>query len=110
MLLTKLKDPTLRLRYAEQAVAEGWSRATLELNIRTCATIRPETKPSACSIMIARWCKHASDHAASVGTKPWRYLLVPHDEIVESNRLSDFCASKEKSEDQKNCTDALFFH
>ena len=34
MLLTKLKDPVLRLRYAEQARAEGWSRTTLELNIR----------------------------------------------------------------------------
>jgi len=37
-----------------------------------------------------RWCKHASVHAASVGTKPWKYLLVPHDEIKESMRLSDF--------------------
>ena len=34
MLLTKLKDPTVRLRYAEQVRAEGWSRTTLELNIR----------------------------------------------------------------------------
>jgi type III restriction enzyme len=38
----------------------------------------------------ARWCKHASDHAVTVGTKPWRYLLVPHDEIAESKRLSDY--------------------
>lgn len=38
----------------------------------------------------ARWCKHASDHATSVGTKTWRYLLVPHDEISESKRLIDF--------------------
>jgi type III restriction enzyme len=37
-----------------------------------------------------RWCKHASDHAASVGTKPWRYLLVPHDEVSESKRLVDY--------------------
>lgn len=37
-----------------------------------------------------RWCKHASDHAFSVGTKPWKYLLVPHDEINESKRLADF--------------------
>ena len=37
-----------------------------------------------------RWCKHASEHAASVGGKPWRYLLVPHDSIVESKRLTDF--------------------
>jgi type III restriction enzyme len=38
----------------------------------------------------ARWCKHASAHAASVGGKPWRYLLVPHDELTESKRLTDF--------------------
>ncbi|CAJ9342482.1 Type III restriction-modification enzyme helicase subunit [Burkholderia pseudomallei] len=38
----------------------------------------------------ARWCTYASDHAATVGTKPWKYMLVPHDEINESKRLSDF--------------------
>ncbi len=38
----------------------------------------------------ARWCKHASDHAVNVGTKPWKYLVVPHDEINESMRPVDF--------------------
>jgi type III restriction enzyme len=38
----------------------------------------------------ARWCRHAADYAASVGGKPWKYLLLPHDEIVESKRLDDF--------------------
>ena len=33
-LLDKLKDPALRLSYAKQALAEGWSRATLERHIR----------------------------------------------------------------------------
>lgn len=37
-----------------------------------------------------RWCKHASDHASSVGSKPWKYLLVPHDEVSESKRLVDY--------------------
>ena len=37
-----------------------------------------------------RWCKHASDHAANVGSKPWKYLTVPHDEINESKRLADY--------------------
>lgn len=41
-----------------------------------------------------RWCRYASDHAASVGTKPWKYLLVPHDEINESKRLADFLRFK----------------
>ena len=38
----------------------------------------------------ARWCKHASEHAASVGGKTWRYVLVPHDDISESRRISDY--------------------
>ena len=29
-------------------------------------------------------------NAATVGSKPWRYLLVPHDEIKESDRLTAF--------------------
>lgn len=42
------------------------------------------------AVAAARWCKHASDHAASVGTKPWHYVLAPHDEITESKRLTDY--------------------
>ena len=28
------------------------------------------------------WCKHASDYAAKVGGKPWKYLLIPHDAVA----------------------------
>ena len=38
----------------------------------------------------ARWCKHASEYAVGIGAKPWKYLLVPHDEVLESRRLIDF--------------------
>lgn len=48
----------------------------------------PEVQAKASSA--ARWCKYASDHANQVGTKLWKYLLVPHDEVSESKRLSDF--------------------
>jgi type III restriction enzyme len=34
-----------------------------------------------------KWCTNASDHAASYVGKPWRYLLIPHDEIVENMTL-----------------------
>jgi len=44
-----------------------------------------------------RWCKYASDHARSVGGKPWKYILVPHDEIDESKRLADFLRFEVKS-------------
>lgn len=37
-----------------------------------------------------QWCKHASEFTASVDGKPWKYLLVPHDEVNESRRLVDF--------------------
>ncbi|MCX7069385.1 MAG: DEAD/DEAH box helicase family protein [Gammaproteobacteria bacterium] len=43
-----------------------------------------------------RWCKYASEHAASVGSKPWKYILVPHDEIVESKRLLEFLRFEQK--------------
>jgi type III restriction enzyme len=38
----------------------------------------------------ARWCEQASAYAAKVGSKPWRYLLVPHDEVLESRQLKDY--------------------
>jgi len=38
----------------------------------------------------ARWCEQASAYAAKVGSKPWRYLLVPHDEVLESRQLKGY--------------------
>jgi type III restriction enzyme len=37
-----------------------------------------------------QWCKHASEYTSTIQGKPWKYLLVPHDEIDESKRLTDF--------------------
>jgi len=34
-----------------------------------------------------QWCVHASHHAVSHGGKPWRYLLIPHDEVAENMTL-----------------------
>ncbi|MGI8835123.1 MAG: DEAD/DEAH box helicase [Pyrinomonadaceae bacterium] len=34
------------------------------------------------------WCQHASDHAATYGGKPWKYLLIPHDAIAENMTLN----------------------
>ncbi|ACO81305.1 Type III restriction enzyme, res subunit [Azotobacter vinelandii CA] len=42
------------------------------------------------SAAASRWCRHASEHAAEVGGKSWRYLVVPHDEVTEDKRLSDY--------------------
>ena len=38
----------------------------------------------------ALWCRHASDHALKIGSKPWKYLLVPHDQVTEDKRLLDY--------------------
>jgi len=38
----------------------------------------------------ALWCQHASDHALITGAKPWKYLLVPHDQVTEDKRLIDY--------------------
>ena len=32
------------------------------------------------------WCENAS----TVSTKPWHYLLIPHNEVVENKRLDDY--------------------
>ncbi len=33
------------------------------------------------------WCGHASAYTKSYGGKPWKYLLIPHDEIAENMTL-----------------------
>lgn len=47
------------------------------------------TKTQAKAGAALQWCNHASQHALSVGSKPWRYLLVPHDAVNESAGLRD---------------------
>ena len=39
-----------------------------------------------------KWCANASDHAATYGGKPWKYLLIPHDEIAENNTITGLAA------------------
>lgn len=43
-----------------------------------------------------RWCQHASDYAMKFGNKPWKYLLLPHDEVVEARKLGDFLRFEHK--------------
>jgi type III restriction enzyme len=38
----------------------------------------------------ALWCAHASSHASSVGAKPWKYLLVSHEQVTQDKALADF--------------------
>ncbi len=36
------------------------------------------------------WCKHTSEYAVKNGLKPWKYLLIPHDEVDESKKFGGF--------------------
>ena len=55
----------------------------------------PEVKAKAEAAV--RWCRHASDYTAKVGGKPWKYLLVPHDEVVENRTLADYLRFEQKA-------------
>ena len=39
-----------------------------------------------------KWCRNASEHAASHGGKPWRYLLIPHDAVADNMTLGGLAA------------------
>ncbi|HMO14471.1 MAG TPA: DEAD/DEAH box helicase family protein [Pirellulaceae bacterium] len=40
----------------------------------------------------ATWCRHATAHARENGGKPWRYLLIPHDQIQDQMTLAGLTA------------------
>ncbi|MBW1939250.1 MAG: type III restriction endonuclease subunit R [Deltaproteobacteria bacterium] len=40
----------------------------------------------------AVWCEHATVHAKTYGGKPWIYLLIPHDQILEQMSLAGLMA------------------
>lgn len=37
-----------------------------------------------------KWCEHAAAYAQEHGGKPWKYLLIPHDEVAENKTLAGF--------------------
>lgn len=41
-----------------------------------------ETEVKAKADQAVVWCKNATDYTASVGGKPWKYLLIPHDVVA----------------------------
>lgn len=38
----------------------------------------------------ALWCRHATEYGSTAGGKPWKYLLVPHDQVTADKTLQDF--------------------
>jgi type III restriction enzyme len=39
-----------------------------------------------------QWCIHATEFTTSNGGKPWRYVLIPHDQIAENSTLQGLAA------------------
>ncbi len=37
-----------------------------------------------------QWCQHASEYLIMHGGKEWKYLLIPHDEVIEQNLLDNY--------------------
>ncbi|HXE63956.1 MAG TPA: DEAD/DEAH box helicase family protein [Bryobacteraceae bacterium] len=35
-----------------------------------------------------KWCSLASDHAVSYGAKPWKYVLIPHEAVVDNMTIA----------------------
>ena len=43
-----------------------------------------------------KWCQNASAYLLQHGGKAWKYLLVPHDEVMENLQLGDFVQKFER--------------
>jgi type III restriction enzyme len=56
------------------------------------AALESETDVKAKAEQATLWCKHASDYAKTVGGKPWKYLLVPHDAVAANVTLENLVA------------------
>jgi type III restriction enzyme len=37
-----------------------------------------------------KWCSHASAHSLKISGKPWKYLLISHDEVQDNMTLKYF--------------------
>jgi type III restriction enzyme len=48
------------------------------------------TEVKAKALAGALWCKNATVHARSVEAKPWKYLLVSHEQVTADKALNDF--------------------
>jgi type III restriction enzyme len=35
-----------------------------------------------------KWCAHATKHSTDNGGKPWKYVLIPHDAIMENMSIA----------------------
>ncbi|WLA99875.1 DEAD/DEAH box helicase family protein [Bradyrhizobium elkanii] len=66
---------------AEKLIVEIKARRDLEDE-----TVRAKAKAA------RTWVGHASEHAKTYGGKPWRYVLIPHDAMLENVTLAGLTA------------------
>jgi hypothetical protein len=52
----------------------------------------PQSHIEVVSDPAATWCQHATAHAEQKGGTPWKYLLIPHDQIQEQMTLAGLAA------------------
>jgi len=45
----------------------------------------------------SKWCQNASEYLLKNGGKPWKYLLIPHDEVKENFQIGDYLKKFEKT-------------
>jgi len=52
-----------------------------------------------------KWCSNASGHQQEHGGKVWKYLLIPHDEVKESQSLNSFfgCTCRTEADRWNKC-------
>ncbi|KAA5595087.1 DEAD/DEAH box helicase family protein [Blastochloris sulfoviridis] len=80
-------------RYEPDFVVETTSEKLI-VEIKARKDLEDETV-KAKAIAARIWIGHATAHAASYGGKPWRYLLVPHDAVLENMSLEGLAAHHE---------------
>ncbi len=74
--------------YVPDFVAEG-PEVVYQVETKAREALKdPEVQAKA--LAASQWCRHAGEYARDNGGKPWRYLLIPHDEVNEARALGDF--------------------
>lgn len=86
VLLDKLKDPAIRLWYAERAASEGWSRNVLEHQIATHLHLR---QGSATTNFAATLPAADSELAQEMVRDPYDLSFLPGERIVKERDLED---------------------
>jgi adenine-specific DNA-methyltransferase len=81
---------TLRKQW-QQELLEKFSLPCLILETRSYNELLKAGNPKARAAV--EWCKHATEHARTLGGKPWSYVLIPHDVINASATLDGLIAA-----------------